>query len=105
MKRKAGCRNQSALRNGHEIRAKYMAQGLPHGLAGRYHREVGNDFVRADSERRRNVLFHERRTKMADKGPPSYRDSKSGEFVKPGYAKSHPSTTEKEHNSPPPKKK
>jgi hypothetical protein len=43
-------------------------------------------------------------TRMAgkDKGPPNYRDSKSGEFVKPGYAKTHPATTQKEHNRPPP---
>jgi hypothetical protein len=38
-----------------------------------------------------------------DKGPADYRDSKTGEFVKPDYAKKHPSTTEKEHNRPPPK--
>lgn len=44
------------------------------------------------------------------KGPPNYRDSKSGEFVTERYAKHHPATTEKEHNrpapkSPPPKRK
>lgn len=39
-----------------------------------------------------------------DKGPPSYRDSGTGEFVTPGYAKTHKGTTEKEHNNPPPKK-
>ena len=39
-----------------------------------------------------------------DKGPPSYRDSGTGEFVTPDYAKAHPKTTEKEHNSPPSKK-
>lgn len=39
-----------------------------------------------------------------DKGPPSYRDSGDGKFVTPGYAKTHPGSTEKEHNSPPPKK-
>lgn len=48
-------------------------------------------------------------TKGKDKGPPSYRDAGSGEFVKPGYAKAHPGTTVKEHNqpkpSPPPQKK
>lgn len=37
------------------------------------------------------------------KGPPNYRDSKSGEFVTERYAKTHPATTEKEHNRPPPK--
>ncbi len=40
-----------------------------------------------------------------DKGPPTYRDSGSGEFVKKGYADKHPKTTEKEHNRPPPKEK
>jgi hypothetical protein len=34
------------------------------------------------------------------KGPPSYRDSGSGEFVKKDYADKHPKTTEKEHNRP-----
>jgi hypothetical protein len=38
------------------------------------------------------------------KGPTDYRDSKTGLFVPPGYAKKHPSTTEGEHNRPPPKK-
>lgn len=33
-----------------------------------------------------------------DKGPADYRSSKTGQFVTPGYAKTHPSTTEKEHN-------
>lgn len=39
-----------------------------------------------------------------DKGPPDYRHSGTGRFVKPGYADKHPGTTEKEHNRPPPKK-
>jgi hypothetical protein len=40
---------------------------------------------------------------MADKkGPPDFRSAKSGQFVKPGYAKTHPTTTEKEHNRKPP---
>jgi hypothetical protein len=39
-----------------------------------------------------------------DKGPPTYRDSKTGEFVTKKFAEKHPNTTEKEHNSPPPKK-
>ncbi len=38
------------------------------------------------------------------KGPADYRDSGSGRFVKPGYAKTHPKTTEKEHNRPKPKR-
>jgi len=38
------------------------------------------------------------------------RDAKTGEFVKPGYVKTHPATTTVEHrkvvvNNPPPKKK
>jgi hypothetical protein len=39
-----------------------------------------------------------------DKGPPSYRDAGTGHFVTPDYAKSHPKTTEREHNNPPPKR-
>jgi hypothetical protein len=48
-----------------------------------------------------------RRDQMSkkDKGPPDFRDSKSGHFVKEDYAKKHPDTTEKEHNRPPPKPK
>ena len=37
------------------------------------------------------------------KGPADYRSAKSGQFVKPSYAKTHPATTEKEHNRPPAK--
>ncbi len=40
-----------------------------------------------------------------DKGPPSYRDSGTGQFVTEKYADKHPKTTEKEHNRPPPKGK
>lgn len=39
------------------------------------------------------------------KGPADYRSSKSGRFVTEKYAKSHPATTEKEHNRPSPSKK
>ena len=42
-----------------------------------------------------------------DKGPPDYRSSETGRFVKENYAEKHPKTTQKEHNrppSPPPKK-
>ena len=35
-----------------------------------------------------------------NKGPVTYRSAVSGHFVKPGYAKTHPSTTVKEHNQP-----
>lgn len=38
-------------------------------------------------------------------GPADFRSSETGKFVKPDYAKSHPKTTEKEHNRPSPKKK
>jgi len=38
------------------------------------------------------------------KGPPNYRSAKTGKFVTEQYAKRHPSTTEKEHNKPQPKK-
>lgn len=38
---------------------------------------------------------------MSKKGPPTYRDSKSGEYVKKAYAERHPDTTQKEHNKPP----
>jgi len=39
---------------------------------------------------------------MADKkGPADYRSSESGKFVKPEFAKTHPKTTEKEHNRKP----
>jgi len=41
------------------------------------------------------------------KGPPNFRDSGSGKFVTEKYAKTHPKTTEEEHNrpkGPPPKK-
>ena len=40
-------------------------------------------------------------TMTKPKGPPDYRDSKTGEFVKKDYAEKHKSTTEKEHNRPP----
>jgi hypothetical protein len=33
---------------------------------------------------------------MAQKSGYNYRSSVSGKFVKPGYAKQHPTTTEKE---------
>lgn len=39
-----------------------------------------------------------------DKGPPSHRDSGTGQFVTEKYAKAHPKTTETEHNRPPPKR-
>lgn len=39
------------------------------------------------------------------KGPPDYRNAGTGQVVKPGYAKTHPKTTEKEHNRAHPKKK
>ena len=38
------------------------------------------------------------------KGPADYRNSENGRFVKEPYAKTHPKTTEKEHNRPPAKK-
>jgi hypothetical protein len=41
--------------------------------------------------------------KGKDKGPPSFRDAGTGKFVDPDFAKSHPKTTEKEHNKPGPK--
>lgn len=44
-------------------------------------------------------------SKGKDKGPADYRDAGTGQFVKPGYAKNHPGTTEKEHNRPPPPSK
>ena len=34
------------------------------------------------------------------KGPADYRNSETGRFVKEQYAKTHPKTTEKEHNRP-----
>jgi hypothetical protein len=37
-----------------------------------------------------------RRIKMAEEKKTVYRDSKDGQFVKKGYAESHPNTTEKE---------
>lgn len=40
-----------------------------------------------------------------DKGPADYRSAKDGRFVTERFAKTHPATTEKEHNRPPPKKK
>jgi len=39
-----------------------------------------------------------------EKGPADFRSAKTGRFVTEKYAKSHPNTTEKEHNRPPPKK-
>jgi len=39
-----------------------------------------------------------------DKGPIDYRNSKTGQFVPPEYAKKHPGGTEGEHNRPPPPK-
>lgn len=39
------------------------------------------------------------------KGPATFRDAGTGEFVTKRYAETHPKTTEKEHNKPPPKKK
>ena len=33
-----------------------------------------------------------------------YRSAETGRFVKENFAKTHPKTTEKEHNRPPPKK-
>lgn len=33
-----------------------------------------------------------------DKGPADYRSAKTGRFVTEKYAKTHPNTTEKEHN-------
>jgi hypothetical protein len=38
-----------------------------------------------------------------EKGPPDYRNSENGRFVKEQFAKTHPKTTEKEHNRPPKK--
>ncbi len=38
------------------------------------------------------------------KGPADYRSAETGRFVKEQFAKTHPKTTEKEHNRPPPKK-
>lgn len=32
--------------------------------------------------------------------PPKYRDAGSGQYVKPGYAKTHPKTTVKETDKP-----
>jgi hypothetical protein len=37
-------------------------------------------------------------------GPPDFRNSDTGRFVKEDYAKTHPKTTEKEHNRPTPTK-
>jgi|GEM_PF-1559606 len=36
---------------------------------------------------------------------PKYRDAGSGQYVKPGYAKSHPKTTVREVDKPAPKGK
>jgi hypothetical protein len=46
----------------------------------------------------------EKKMSRNKKGPPDFRSAKSGKFVTEKYAKTHPSTTEKEHNRPPPKK-
>jgi len=35
------------------------------------------------------------------KGPPNYRSAKTGRFVTKKYAKTHPATTETEHNRTP----
>jgi hypothetical protein len=38
---------------------------------------------------------------MAQKGSgPNFRSSVTGKYVKPGYAKQHPNTTEKERRKP-----
>lgn len=41
----------------------------------------------------------------SNKGPADFRSAKTGRFVTEKYGKSHPSTTEKEHNRPPSKGK
>jgi hypothetical protein len=38
----------------------------------------------------------------AVKGPADFRSAKTGQFVTERFAKTHPATTEKEHNKPPP---
>jgi len=40
-------------------------------------------------------------TKKSGSGPADFRSAKTGKFVKEGYAKTHPATTEKEHNRKP----